>query len=83
MSVPLHRIADMSTDDDPDFPKMQEAIMQMEEEMKAWCPSSGENVGRMIETPGSDEWNIECPACRTKWAGGSTVLDDHVRPEYR
>jgi hypothetical protein len=70
-------------DDDLDFLKLQEAINQMEEDMKAWCQSSGENVGRMIETPGSDEWYIECPTCGTKWSGGSTVLSDHARPEYR
>ena len=51
--------------------------------MKAWCPSSGESVGRMIEFLGNDEWYIECPTCGGKWAGGSTILDDHDRPEYR
>ena len=67
-------------DDDLDFVKIQEAILQKEEDMKAWCPSSGENVGVMIEFAGSDDWYIECPTCGVKWAGGSTVLDDHNRP---
>ena len=44
------------------------------------CPSSGENVGRMIEIPGSDEWKIRCPTCGALWFGGSTVLDEHRRP---
>ncbi|GAA2840765.1 hypothetical protein GCM10010522_69160 [Kribbella solani] len=41
------------------------------------CPSSGENVGRMIPIPGSDDWKIKCPTCSTWWHGGSTVLPDH------
>ncbi|MGN7150349.1 hypothetical protein ACTHQ6_15300 [Arthrobacter sp. SAFR-179] len=69
--------------EDPDFVKIQEAILQKEEDMKPWCPSSGENVGRMIEFPGSDEWYIECPSCGMKWAGGGTVLPDHDRPDAR
>lgn len=44
------------------------------------CPSSGQPVGRMIETPGSDEWKIKCPTCGKWWHGGSTVLDEHDRP---
>jgi hypothetical protein len=43
------------------------------------CPSSGEDVGRMIEIWGSDEWRIECPTCGAMWAGGSTVLIEHDR----
>ena len=43
-----------------------------------WCPSSGLDVGLMVETPGSDEWKIECPTCGRLWFGGSTVLDDHT-----
>lgn len=43
------------------------------------CPSSGENVGRMVEIWGSDEWRIECPTCGAMWAGGSTVLMEHDR----
>lgn len=54
-------------------------ILQMEEYLKAWCPSSGENVGRMMEIPGSDDWAIECPTCGARWHGGSTVLADHER----
>lgn len=80
-SVSLCTIADMSGDDrDLAFLKSQETILQMEEDLKAWCPSSGENVGRMIEFPGTDEWYIECSSCGSKWAGGSTMLNDHNRP---
>ncbi|GAA1874379.1 hypothetical protein GCM10009751_37410 [Myceligenerans crystallogenes] len=43
------------------------------------CPASGQNVGRMVEIPGSDDWNIRCPECGMSWAGGSTVLDEHPR----
>ncbi|WP_237742890.1 hypothetical protein [Actinopolymorpha alba] len=43
------------------------------------CPSSSENVGRVIEIPGMDEWKIECPTCGAMWAGGSTVLIEHER----
>jgi hypothetical protein len=43
------------------------------------CPSSGQNVGRMIPIPGSDDWKIKCPTCSTWWHGGSTVLDEHER----
>lgn len=55
----------------------------LEEDMKGWCPSSGENVGSMIEFPGTDEWYIVCPTCGTRWAGGSTVLNDHNKPGPR
>lgn len=44
------------------------------------CPSSGKPDGRMIEIPGSDEWNIKCPTCGARWAGGSTTLDEHLCP---
>lgn len=44
------------------------------------CPSSGEPVGRMIEYPGTDEWNIQCPTCGRWWDGGSTTLDKHDWP---
>lgn len=63
-----------------DVPQFETELWQMEEKMKAWCPSSGENVGRMIEILGSDEWKIECSMCGTKWHGGSTMLTDHERP---
>ncbi|MFT4258135.1 hypothetical protein [Microbacterium sp.] len=59
---------------------MAEVILQKEEDLKMWCPSSGENVGRMLPIAGSDDWYIQCPTCSTRWAGGSTVLDDHDRP---
>lgn len=62
-----------------DVPEIETVIWQKEEDLKAWCPSSGENVGRMIPIPGSDDWKIECPTCGTMWHGGSTVLDDHDR----
>lgn len=65
------------------FVEIQEAILQKEEDLKTWCPSSGENVGRMLEIRGSDEWNISCPTCGTRWAGGSTILDDHDYPRGR
>ena len=48
--------------------------------MSKRCSSSGKNVGRMIEIWGSDEWNIRCPTCGRWWAGGSTVLTEHDRP---
>lgn len=61
-----------------DIREIEMAIMQKEEDMKAWCPSSGENVGRMTPSTG-DDWWIECPTCGRTWAGGSTVLADHDR----
>ena len=51
----------MSNCDDMEITGIEEAILQKEEDMKAWCPSSGENLGRMIEIQGSDEWDITCP----------------------
>lgn len=48
-----------------------------------WCPSSGQNVGLMIESVNSDDWQIECPTCGMKWHGGSTVLSDHHEPRSR
>ncbi|MDJ0317630.1 MULTISPECIES: hypothetical protein [Arthrobacter] len=69
--------------DNLDIVKIEEAILQKEEDMKAWCPSSGENVGRMIESSATDNWYIACPTCGVRWAGGSTVLSDHTRPGYR
>ncbi|MFJ6378348.1 hypothetical protein ACIQH9_21830 [Pseudarthrobacter oxydans] len=69
-----------STGENFDLNRMQEAILQKEEDMKSLCPSSGENVGSMIEFPGTDEWYIVCPTCGTRWAGGSTMLNDHNKP---
>jgi len=70
----------MSNSDDLDTVGIEESIIQKQEDMKAWCPSSGENVGRMMEIQGSDEWYMACPTCGMRWAGGSTVLSDHKRP---
>ncbi|GGB22068.1 hypothetical protein GCM10011492_09950 [Flexivirga endophytica] len=61
-----------------DVPYIETVIVQKEEDMKPWCSSSGENVGRMIPMTG-DDWWIECPTCGRRWAGGSTVLSDHDR----
>lgn len=72
-----------SNGDGSDFGGIQEAILQKEEAMNSWCSSSGENVGSMIEFPGTDEWHIVCPTCGTRWAGGSTVLNDHNIPGSR
>lgn len=68
---------------DLEFSRIQEAILQKEEDINRWCPSSGENVGSMIEYPGTDEWHIVCPTCGTRWAGGSTALNDHNIPGSR
>jgi len=73
----------MSYSDDMEITGIEEAILQKEEGMKAWCPSSSENLGRMIEIQGSDEWDITCPTCGTRWSGGSTVLPDHQSPGLR
>jgi hypothetical protein len=73
----------MSNSDDLDIVGREEAILQKQEDTKAWCPSSGENVGRMIEIQGSDEWYIRCPTCGMRWSGGSTVLPDHQNPGLR
>ncbi|MBX7442906.1 MULTISPECIES: hypothetical protein [unclassified Arthrobacter] len=67
--------------EDSDFLKVQVAVLQLEEDIKAQCPSGGENFGRVIQRSGSDEWYIGCPTCCIKWAGGSTVLTVHDRPE--
>lgn len=72
-----------SNSDNFDFGRVLEAILQKEEDMKSWCPSSSENVGSMIEFPGTDEWYIVCPTCGTRWAGGSTMLNDHNKPASR
>lgn len=72
-----------SNGDDLDSGGIREAIFQTEENMNRWCPSSGENVGSMIEFRGTDEWHIVCPTCGTRWAGGSTVLNDHNLPGSR
>ncbi len=44
-----------SNGDGSDFGGIQEAILQKEEAMNSWCSSSGENIGSMIEFPGTDE----------------------------
>jgi len=44
----------MSNSDDLDIVGRKEAIPQKEVDLKAWCPSCDENVGRMIEIQGSD-----------------------------
>jgi hypothetical protein len=72
-----------SNGDDSDFGRMQEAILRKEDDINRWCPSSGENVGSMIEFPRTDEWHIVCPTCGTRWAGGSAVLNDHNIPDSR
>lgn len=61
-----------------DTREIETVIMQKEEDLKQWCRSSGENVGKMNPSSG-DDWWIECPTCGRKWAGGSTVLADHNR----
>lgn len=66
-----------------DAGSIEEMVWQMEEDFKRWCPSSGQDVGRVIVIPGSDDWKVECPMCGTIWHGGSTVLDDHVDWRYR
>lgn len=65
----------------------EERILQFEEDIKAWedeqsrhCPSSGQDVGKMIYLDWSDDWKIECPTCRALWWSGSTVLPEHNRP---
>ncbi|WP_026821230.1 hypothetical protein [Arthrobacter castelli] len=63
-----------------ELPEIEDVIWQKEEDLKRWCASSGEDVGRMIEIPGSGDWKVECPKCGRWWHGGSTVLDDHDRP---
>ncbi|GLB67034.1 hypothetical protein AHIS1636_14730 [Arthrobacter mangrovi] len=63
-----------------DVPEIETGILQKEEDLKTWCPSSGEDVGRMIPLSWSDDWKVECPACGRWWHGGSTVLADHERP---
>lgn len=62
-----------------DISEIEEVILQKEQDLARCCPASGKNTGRMIPIPGSDEWNIECPECATRWAGGSTILADHDR----
>ncbi|ALN14355.1 hypothetical protein ASQ49_02690 [Acidipropionibacterium acidipropionici] len=61
--------------------------MQAEEDIKAWeeeqsqrCSSSGQDVGRMINIDGMDDWRVECPTCGAMWWGGSTVLPEHDKP---
>ncbi|WP_029146240.1 hypothetical protein [Microbacterium luticocti] len=61
---------------------VEAAILQKEEDLKGWCPASGESVGRMSPIPGSDDGTIECPDCGRSWFSGSTVLDDHDRPAF-
>lgn len=73
----------MNAADSPSTVTIEAVILQKEEDLKAWCPASGENVGRFIPIPGMDDWKIECPSCGTWWHGGSTVLDDHNRPGFR
>lgn len=83
MSVVPGNVRTMNTyADNQDFFQTQEEAMQKEEDMKKRCPSSGENEGRMIERPGSDDWYIKCPTCGTQWAGGSTVLSEHNKPGF-
>lgn len=72
-----------SNSDGADLCRIQETILQTEEGTKSWCPSSGQNIGSMIEFPGTDEWHIVCPTCGTRWAGGSTVLNGHNIPGSR
>ncbi|WP_448656852.1 hypothetical protein [Microbacterium lacticum] len=70
----------MTDCDGLDIRYIEETILQKEEELKQRCPSSGENAGRIVEIPGSDDWKIHCPDCGVWWHGGSTVLPDHNRP---
>lgn len=91
MSVPNDIVSRVEVDDNgkgectmtgPEFIKQIEAEIQAEENAKARamrCPSSGKDVGRMIENFVSDEWKIQCPTCGSWWSGGSTVLADHDR----
>lgn len=65
------------TEESWEFVKAERALLKMEEELKRWCPSSGENVGKLISIPGSDDHKIQCPTCGTTWCGGGRVLPDH------
>lgn len=51
---------------------------QKDEDLTTWCPSNGENAGRMIPLA-VDEWKVECQAVGRWWHGGSTVLADYSR----
>lgn len=66
-------------DDEMDFVYVDSVIDQLEQDMAGWCPSSGEDVGRMIPMFGSDDWKTQCPTCGTTWYGGGPQLPDHQR----
>ena len=54
-----------NTEEDWEFVKGLIAIQQVEEATKRRCSSSGENVGKFIQVPGSDDYKVECPTCGT------------------
>ena len=55
----------------------------LEEDVKGCVRPVARTWVSMIEFPGKDEWYIVCPTCGTRWAGGSTVLNDHHKPGPR
>jgi hypothetical protein len=58
----------------------ESVVLQKEEELKTWCPSSGENARRMISLAGSDEWKVQRPSCGRRWHAGNTALVDQDQP---
>ncbi|MDP9904803.1 hypothetical protein [Arthrobacter bambusae] len=49
-----------------DISETEEVILQDEEDLRRWCPSTGKNTGRMTQVLGSDEWHIHCSECGTR-----------------
>lgn len=62
-----------------DISEIEEVNLKKEQDLARWCPENGKNTGQIILVPGSDEWYMECPEFGTRWAGGSTMLTNHVR----
>lgn len=71
---------DQHNDHESSSSEIEEALLQRANDLEAWCPASGEDVGEVEYIWGSDDWYVTCPMCEARWAGGRTVLSDHNRP---
>lgn len=81
MSVPLCSFTTIDRKVCPmDAPEPEIVISQKDENLKTWCPSSGENARRMTPPAGSDAWKVQFPAGGRRWRRGRTTLVDQDQP---
>lgn len=77
---PIYVLRDVREAEYYDELEREHAAQEAAEQASRRCTSSGQDVGRMIEILGMDDWKVECPTCGAMWGGGGTQLPEHDRP---